>query len=1441
MGNNSSQPTTDANIASSAPQSSAAKIQQRQAEDNPPTYEEPTYEGTSSAADSAAVGTTTQLGVGEALRHSHPHLPSQEVEEDELSEYQHPRSTPPIIPSNSRERPAVQPLIVMDDTAQIASPTKKKRKRRRSEDVSSTLETTGEGGSRDRMSIIPTAFDEPVVTEELSKRPNKRRKKSREAAYNEYASEVAVTGESAPVVENAQLTHLTYDDFERSSKKDKKRRKKSKSSERTIEPAIASSEAMDADYQSNADLEDDVEMAKLDSPQNERVKDKEKRKSFIAAERHVKSDEWNELASQQLQESLELQPEDNSQEAQQSISMKPKERERTRKRKAKDTLEVNRSDISGDEIALVGDDLAAEEIEAEASKPERRREKRKTKKKNRENIQVIETQRVSDVPQLNSTEPPVEGNHEDVIVDSTVQALNYQSPPQRTKLKDLLQKRQLKRSVIPDTCSAERNATVPAIELDSQKHTPPSDNQLTFTNQKSENFSKPITDGAENLPKVNQRPTKRPMSKEFVSSDTESMYDAPETPPPESDVDSEEHVHTSDSLHGSDDAMDVDEAQKSDELASLEIQQANGKEESGESGDDEDDQDVNQAIAEQAGERVAQNSAQVLIPKPPKLFKQTLPAVASSSEEATAVTKRQIPAIHSDSESNSSDDYAMFVPKKQSRLSSSRAEPFSSKRSLPKQPQPTSQVFQEQAETPTAKSKPSRQNSAICATSTPVRHQKSAAIVVDSDDEGNIKNSGRRLPSQHSDGPKEWRTGPFDPDEQEAIYTFRDQWCDDNSKNEFQFSSQCHDNARNNPSLRRFWSDMQEWVPRRPRVALQKFCRRKFHNYEFRGTWTPQEDQQIRRLVAEHGSSWVKIGKEMERLPEDVRDRYRNYVATGPNMEKKRWPNFDVLALRTAVGDCMLRTLRNDVVDDEEFFKGSYVRDILDTIRDAASLLSWEAVSKELKGKRSRLQCSYKWRALVDAGKTTLSKEVEAAWDRLSQRRINGEDDEQGYYKHRRDNSNASDQDDEVQSKKSPTKDSKKSKSQQREDRKKDADDLTSDDSEEQALKPKTKSSRGRGNIIAKQQEADAEEDSQDEPVVEMQQASDAVETTDPVDVNSSRESEEEAESVEHDSDDESDEITDSDESQTPFNAEQASQRVKRSSQVEASSSKESSDETDLSGQDTESGVETEQELEEAKRSIRAEKSTNKEVDEEAVSSGEDTEKESDQMTDSDEEPAPSIERESSQSLEVRSRSQSTKSDEASSSDSSAPESSPTASDSNASSPMLASKSSSPESSPESSLEPSEDDAERAQQFLAAMMYVGTQKHADASSSSTTTSPSVSPEPFENHEALERQPIPSIGGNTKHNETSSSGASTSEEESSEDEDDSPLEHVVVQDAETSSSGTSTSAEEPSEDEAAPLYAPEATRESVEDLWWEGIKSQIRSSQRSSQRRSVGKS
>ena len=221
--------------------------------------------------------------------------------------------------------------------------------------------------------------------------------------------------------------------------------------------------------------------------------------------------------------------------------------------------------------------------------------------------------------------------------------------------------------------------------------------------------------------------------------------------------------------------------------------------------------------------------------------------------------------------------------------------------------------------------------------------------------------------------------GMFTASEIAQLHHFRDNYCTEHRMSHARFATdRIHANAHNNPTLSSFWTELVEILPYRTRSAIQKCCRRQFHPYEKRGSWTKDEDRMLREAIELKGKSWVAVGQICDRLAEDCRDRYRNHICNAEVKHEKAWSDKEIKELCQAVGECIY-LMRDDRRKMQELGIESETDGENTFGSDEMKYVNWQIVSERMNGIRSRIQCSYKFKALKQRDRDLYMRQFQEA------------------------------------------------------------------------------------------------------------------------------------------------------------------------------------------------------------------------------------------------------------------------------------------------------------------------------------------------------------------------------------------------------------------------------------------------------------------------------
>ena len=178
-----------------------------------------------------------------------------------------------------------------------------------------------------------------------------------------------------------------------------------------------------------------------------------------------------------------------------------------------------------------------------------------------------------------------------------------------------------------------------------------------------------------------------------------------------------------------------------------------------------------------------------------------------------------------------------------------------------------------------------------------------------------------------------------------------------------------------------FWINICKVLPYRTRSSIYKHIRRRYHIFEQRGKWTPQEDQQLADLCIDKEGQWSVIGKIMDRMPEDCRDRWRNYIKCGNNRISNKWSPEEESMLKRIISTMLEEAnkyydRKNEEAIDPNNEENRQLRNpgykTVSAKPAFKDIINWTVVSERMGGTRSRIQCRYKWNKIIK--KQALSK-----------------------------------------------------------------------------------------------------------------------------------------------------------------------------------------------------------------------------------------------------------------------------------------------------------------------------------------------------------------------------------------------------------------------------------------------------------------------------------
>lgn len=248
--------------------------------------------------------------------------------------------------------------------------------------------------------------------------------------------------------------------------------------------------------------------------------------------------------------------------------------------------------------------------------------------------------------------------------------------------------------------------------------------------------------------------------------------------------------------------------------------------------------------------------------------------------------------------------------------------------------------------------------------------------------EGTLWKMGKRKRGDGDDEGPKWNAhknksgniteGCWASEEDELLMRTFDQICEDKEWNDEQRLTPFVENAKA-AGYGALWKKLADPFPSRTLRSVQRRAMKLFHPGNNKGKWTPDELKKLRMLVAQHGTAWSIVGKELQRFPNSCRVTYERMQLTGsmdgvPSSESGlyvgSWGESEEIRLCQAVA-------QYGTLDTGALLQPAY-KDI-----------PWSAVSAAV-GTRSAVQCSSKWSKLhdlasVDSAAATLAGGAGAA------------------------------------------------------------------------------------------------------------------------------------------------------------------------------------------------------------------------------------------------------------------------------------------------------------------------------------------------------------------------------------------------------------------------------------------------------------------------------
>ncbi|RIA91307.1 hypothetical protein C1645_692779, partial [Glomus cerebriforme] len=137
-----------------------------------------------------------------------------------------------------------------------------------------------------------------------------------------------------------------------------------------------------------------------------------------------------------------------------------------------------------------------------------------------------------------------------------------------------------------------------------------------------------------------------------------------------------------------------------------------------------------------------------------------------------------------------------------------------------------------------------------------------------------------------------------------------------------------------------FWKEIATPLGVRSLKAVAQHIQRHHHEFNYRGFWSKEEDEQLKRLVQIYGRDWTTIGNQLRRMPAICRERFDIFLLHRDEYNRGKWSK----------------------EEEEQLIK--IVVDITKENNEDVSLdwgIPWALVAEAMEYKRSELSCRSKW------------------------------------------------------------------------------------------------------------------------------------------------------------------------------------------------------------------------------------------------------------------------------------------------------------------------------------------------------------------------------------------------------------------------------------------------------------------------------------------------
>lgn len=202
--------------------------------------------------------------------------------------------------------------------------------------------------------------------------------------------------------------------------------------------------------------------------------------------------------------------------------------------------------------------------------------------------------------------------------------------------------------------------------------------------------------------------------------------------------------------------------------------------------------------------------------------------------------------------------------------------------------------------------------------------------------------------------PVEYKTGPLTTEEAQSLNSAIESYKRRNNLDDRGLTRTIWDDSKKRYD--NIWTELRDAIPDRSRSTVYRRIRTMFPMHEKR-EWTTEDDDQLTKLHEMMPGKWRQLGEELDRNPEDVRDRWRNHIiikGKSRKVGKSSWSTEEEKELEDIVRDALEALGKLKEGDDPRDF----------SLADAGLTLAM--VAEQLESGRDRIQLSWKWNKMQE-------------------------------------------------------------------------------------------------------------------------------------------------------------------------------------------------------------------------------------------------------------------------------------------------------------------------------------------------------------------------------------------------------------------------------------------------------------------------------------------